>query len=116
MTSSSHCTEITCDCGVFIPASNGIKHKNPPRDARVLVENKVAPFFQTRCILKWHKISAQFTQVLRNFATLLVIDCWENEVDCCSTFGYQVLVAGLEQFHEEPNKILWDTFVQQIAF
>ena len=38
--------QITCNCAVFIPVSNGKKLlKNPLRETRVIVENNVASFF-----------------------------------------------------------------------
>ena len=39
--------QITCDCGVFIPVFNSTKnYKNRPRNTRIIVNNKVAPFFE----------------------------------------------------------------------
>jgi len=43
---------ITCDCGVFIPVSIGKNGKNRPRNARVIVESKVAPFFPDTVYMK----------------------------------------------------------------
>jgi len=36
--------QITCCCGVFIHISNSVNY-NPLIDAKVIVKNKVAPFF-----------------------------------------------------------------------